>query len=351
VARLPFRAAALGAALATSLGAAPVAFAAPEIVPPPPPSTATTTPVDPLDGPHVADPTAMVRGEEAAYRLYMSARKAFDDGDMDGAAERLDRALRTLPDAPPYARSRGSLAMLRARCDAKRYLLDADLAWLDHEELVLRSYLDRLGEIGSDDGDRERKRTSVQTRLQEIATEREQRAANPDSTDTVLQRSLRGEYTGVSTFSWEPASEDLAWYPRPDDPRPRSRQQDEEEEVPVDPKVVDDPQRRRAGVGLVAGGAVAMAGGVAGLAVMGVGIGKARGANGFDPATPPVERRQQIADGRAGNAMFVGGLVGGGVLLVVGAVLVGTGARRMKRATPSASLGPSGASVAVTFRF
>jgi len=309
-------------------------------------------PPDPIAGATGLDPEGLILGERVAYSLYMEGRKAMDAGDIDTAADRFERALRQLPDDRPYARSRGSLALLLALCDSKRYLLDASLAWLDAEEQLLRAYLQRVGEMALDSADREHKEQSVRERLDEIAAERSRRLATPEAADTVLRRSLAGEYEGIKPWAWKPASQDLAWYPRPDDPRPHGNQLNDGEEAPGKPvEVSPDLRKRRRGVGFVALGSVLMASGMAGFAVMATGMAQAQAANSFSPRDTPLQRRQQIAEGQQGNGMGVIGLAAGSTFLVTGTVLLGVGLRRMKRSSQDASRSQLGVRLGFTTAF
>ncbi|MFO0636958.1 MAG: hypothetical protein U0168_29355 [Nannocystaceae bacterium] len=280
----------------------------------------------------------MVRGEEAAYQAFLRGQRAFDESDFDAALLAFGDALRLLPDERPYARSRGSIALWIARCHGQRYGLRADTADLDAEATVLQAYLARLGDIGKDAADREAKRALARQRLDEIAAERERIAGHGDA-ETQIDASLRGDYEGVKASSWAPSVADLAWYQRRDDPRQRSGQVDEHDPEP-DRRVTPEPRRRK-GTGLIAGGAVSLGLGVAALAVMGAGMARAHGAQDFSATQTPDERREQISRGLAGNAMTAAGAITGGVAVVLGAVLVGIGAKRRRADAPTLSLRPA----------
>lgn len=327
----------LVAAIALSIAALPPAAAAAPAPEPASPSASESGP-DVLAGPRGLDPTRLVRGEEAAYQAFLRGQRAFDESDFDAALRAFGDALRLLPDERPYARSRGSIALWVARCHGQRYGLRADTADLDAEEAVLRAYLARLPEIGTDDADREAKRALAQQRLDELAAERQRIAGHGDA-QTQIDASLRGDYEGVQASSWAPSVADLAWYQRRDDPRARSGQVDEHDPEP-DPVVVPEPRRRR-GTGLIAAGAVSLGVGVGALAVMGAGMARAHAAEDFSATQGPDQRREQISRGLAGNAMAVAGAVTGGVTVVLGAVLVGLGVKRRRADAPTLSLRPA----------
>lgn len=303
------------------------------------PVPATATHDDVLAGPRGLDPDRLVKGEEAAYQAYMRGKRAHEGADFDAALVAFGDALRLLPDERPYARSRGSLALWIAQCHAQIYGLRGDLEALAAERTVLEAYAARLGEIATDATDRSAKQALVDARMKEIDAERQRVSGEHGDADAQIDRSLRGDYEGVTASSWAPRVEDLAWYRRRDDPRARSRQADD-----VDPQpqvVVTDEPGRRKGTGLIAGGAVALGVGVAALAVMGAGMARARAAESFSPTQSPDDRRQQISQGLSGNAMAVSGAVAGAVFVVAGAVMVGIGAKRRRADVPSVAVSPS----------
>lgn len=337
-----------------SLGMTPAAQAQPgavaEVAPMPPPDTAA--PGDPLAGPTGLDPHALVRGEEAAYQAYMRGKRAFEANDFDRALVDFGDALRQLPDEAPYARSRGSVALWMVRCHGALYGLRGELTELDREVELLDAYATRLDAIAADTDDRAAKSALVDARREEIIKERARVSGEHGDVDTQLDRSVRGEYEGVVASTWAPRVEDLAWYRRRDDPRPRGAQVNE-----VDPqaKKTDEGPRRRKGTGLIAGGAVALGVGVGALAVMGAGMARASAAESFSPTQTPAARREQIGRGMAGNTMAIAGAVTGGVAVLAGAVLVGIGVRKRKADRPQVSIAPGGGrrgvSVSLSVRF
>jgi hypothetical protein len=217
---------------------------------------------------------------------------------------------------------------------------------------VLRSYVQRLGEIATSTNDREHKRSLAETRIEEIRVERERITADHGSVDDQLDKSLAGEYAGVQASTFAPTPADLAWVPRADDPRAKTKQASDEEDALRKKELAEQTRSRRRGIGIVSAGSVLLGAGIAGFAVMGVGASKAARANDFDPAQTPDQRREQIGEGRTGNALAVAGLVSGGVLLVSGVVLVAIGARRMKKNPGAhARVSPTPGGVLITGRF
>lgn len=318
----------------------------------PPPAPAGSA--DPLAGAEGLDPQGMVDAEQAAYAAYMKGIKLYEEGRFEEAAETFTEALRTLPDLPPYGRSRGALGLWLARCMGQMYALSGDAALLDREERVLRAYTSRLREAVADGADREHKQALVVERLKEIAAERQRRSADHGDVDTQLERSLEGGYQGMEASDWAPTMDDLAWHFRPDDPRPRTRQQDDTEKAPE--KLVseeEDERVRKPGTGFIVGGAIAMAAGLGGLGVMGAGMAQAAAADDFDPFDTPMARREQIARGERGNVMSVVGASVGGALLVTGIALVAVGVKRRRAGNTSLSwgLGPGGGHIGLQAAF
>ena len=307
---------------------------------------------DPLAGAEGLDPRGMVESEQAAYELYLEGVKAYEATRFSAAKDAFERAARTLPDLPPYGRSRGALGLWLARCHARLYEESGELQLLELESALLHAYRSRLREAATDGTDRTHKQALVEQRLEELAHEQALRTEDHGDLETQLARSIRGEYDGAKVSRWSPTMNDLAWHFRPDDPRPRTIQQDESERVGPD-ALGPTESVRRPGTGLIVGGTLGMVAGVAGLGVMAVGMTQAASANGFDPADDPASRRAQIARGERGNAMAVVGVVAGSALLVSGAILVGLGVkkRRATQATAQLSVGPTGALLGVRGRF
>lgn len=348
----------LAGAIALGLAAPPVAAArilwpsAPKAAVADDPTAAAPTTDDPLAGPTGLLPDALVRGEETAYQAYMRGKRAFEANDFDRALVDLADALRLLPDEAPYARSRGSIAMWMIRCHGARYALRGDLGELDREVVLLDAYAARLDSIAANAEDRDAKAALVEARRREIASERERVSGEHGDVDTQIDKSVRGEYEGTVASTWEPRVEDLAWYRRRDDPRPKGRQADDLE---PDKREIGEAQGRRAGTGLIAAGAVVLGTGIGALAVMAAGMARASKAESFSDQQTPAERREQIGRGVSGNTMSVAGAVVGSVAVITGAVLVGVGVKKRRAESKRVSISPSasrrGGGVFVMVRF
>ncbi len=318
----------------------------PELALPEAPSLSLSPlPDDPLAGPRGLDPDALVQGENDAYRLYMEGKRRLDAGELEAAEHAFADALRVLPDERPYARSRGSLALWWVRAHVALFESTGDLALLEREEAILAAYVERLDGIATSPDDRAHKQELVQQRRDEIEAARRLRAAADDDVET----QLRSEHAGYQASTWHPDTlQDLGWYPRRDDPRKRSKQATDD--VGPEPERDDElaqGRSRRPGVGMVVGGALSLAAGVAGLSVMGVGIARGSRANDFDPGQSPMERRAQIVAGIDANTMSMTSAIAGGVVLAAGVVLTSVGIVRMRKHSAPAggsrvALGPWG---------
>jgi hypothetical protein len=313
---------------------------------------AAQPPEDVLAGPTGLDPHALVKGEEQAYQSYMRGQRAFEANDFDKALVDFGDALRQLPDQKEYAKSRGSIALWIARCHGQIYGLRGDAAQLDLEVAVLDAYASRIESIAAGADDLVAKQALVDQRKQEIDAEKQRISGQHGDVDTQIDKSVRGEYDGVVASTWAPRVEDLAWYRRRDDPRPRGDQSDD---IEPEKKIVPEQTGPRKGTGLIAGGAIALGIGVAALAVMGAGMARAKSSEAFPVDQTPTQRRNQIENGNVGNAMAVGGAVAGSVLVITGAVLVAIGAKKRKndppRAAVSGAFGRRMAGISVRVRF
>lgn len=306
---------------------------------------------DALAGPRGLNPDALVRGEDAAYQAYMRGKRAFEANDFDRALVDLTDALRLLPDEAPYARSRGSIAMWMIRCHGARYSLRGDLGELDREVVLLDAYTSRLDGIAAGAEDHQAKAALIEARRIEITRERERVSGEHGDVDTQIDRSVRGDYEGAVTTTWEPRVEDLAWYRRRDDPRPKGEQIDE-----IDPiKREAEGPGRRAGTGLIAGGAASLGVGLGALGVMAAGMARGSGAESFSEGQTPAERREQIGRGVSGNTMSIAGAAVGSAAVIAGAVLIGVGVKRRRAESRRLSISPAagrhGGGVSMTVRF
>ncbi|MCA9652201.1 MAG: hypothetical protein H6712_05960 [Myxococcales bacterium] len=117
----------------------------------------------------------------------------------------------------------------------------------------------------------------------------------------------------------------------------------------------DEPPPNPAARGLVIGGAVSLSLGVAGLAMMGAGLGMGSRANDISDLQPDAidARRDRFERGRTGNVLAIAGGVTAGVLVVTGSVLLALGMRRKKASAVALvpGVGPRGAALVLRGRF
>ncbi len=293
----------------------------------------------PLEGARRLDADGLFDAEQTAYASYMQGQRALDEGDPNAAIDAWEKGVRALPDERPYARSRGALALRLVTAHEARYRLEGDIADLRRQIALLEGYRARLSEMFPDDAElRQRKDGLAAEQIERIEAEIERTEGDHGTVDEQLERSLRGEYADRNDAAWGFDATDVAWHPRPDDPRKHEAQATDAEVAPEQVTNADEPaplQPRKRGTGLIVTGALLTGAGVAGFAVGGAGMAAAAAANDFDEMQTPTQRRQQIASGNAANQRAVIGLSAGAALTVTGIVLIAVGAKRRK-ASPSA---------------
>ncbi len=287
----------------------------------------------PLTGAMRLDAQGLFRGEATAYAGFMAGQRALEQGDIEEARRLWVDAIATLPDERPYAGSRGALAMWLALAAQADYARNGSMDALRTEVSLLQGWQARLPEFDPDDaGRRASLGTLVQARIDAVLAQIDWELAEHGDADTQLAKSLEGGYEVRAFEAWRPPTQLLAWKPRPDDPRAGVSQASESEEAPekVSPEVTDEPDRPR-GTGLLVGGSILVATGLAGGIVGALGMRSAAAANTFDPTQTPAQRREQMADGERGNQTAVVGLSAGGALLVAGVTMLAIGSQRRKR--------------------
>lgn len=308
---------------------------APAVVPEDVPQDAPAAVIEPapLTGATRLDADGLFRAEETAYGGFMAGQRALDQDDIDEARRLWTDAIATLPDERPYAGSRGALAMWLALAAQAEYARDGSMDALRTEVSLLQGWLARLPELEPDDaGRRASLDTLMQARIDAVRAQIDWELAEHGDADAQLAKSLEGGYETREFEAWRPPTELLAWKPRADDPRAGVHQASENEEAPekVSPEVIDEPERP-SGTGLIVGGSVLLATGLAGAIVGALGMRNAAAANTFDATGTPAQRREQMADGERGNQTAVVGLSAGGALLVAGVTMLAIGAKRRKR--------------------
>jgi hypothetical protein len=137
-------------------------------------------------------------------------------------------------------------------------------------------------------------------------------------------------------------------------PAPIADELGETDAIDPEPEPPPRPEPRREGRGLIGVGAVSLALGVAGFAVMGAGLNRARTASEDLPNTlPGPSRDEAIERGLRGNQMAIAGAVIGGVLVPTAIALIAAGVVRRKRGQSRLAVAPTwtnGPGVALSWR-
>jgi hypothetical protein len=232
----------------------------------------------------------------AAEDLYDRGSVSYSNLEYDTAIELWNEAIAKLPEGPESAVIRNTLVYNIARAQIAAYELDGDLVRLKKAKRLLERYVaDYEAMFGEEADDAELAKVREQlVEVEELITEAE---TEP-----------------------EPEPE-----PSPEpEPEPESQPSSE-------PGAQTDG--RKLGPLTISGIAVATLG-VAGLAVMGAGMGlgeKAETDAAFaDSLADETTREDLLYQGASFNTMAIVGGIAGGVLLVTGAVLIGVGVKKDK---------------------
>ncbi len=270
------------------------------------PATAVAaSPEDGVEGEAGAPEDDLVAQAES---LYDKGAAKFETADYRAAIELWTEAYEMVPDSPGSGRIKALLIYNIATARERAYDVNEDVVELRQAKILLQRFADVVDELYAED-ERAAERERVQDKIAEL--DAKIAAATGDEGDPVDTRT-------------------------PDPPPP-----------PTD----DKPGRP-----LVISGVVLLGVGAAGLGLMAAGLGIGAGANdisGLDPMDIP-ERRDQFDRGRLGNGLAYGGGIGGGVFAVTGAILLGLGMAKNKRAastTAAAWLGEDGGGLSIAGRF
>lgn len=267
--------------------------------------TAVAAPADPTQA-DAPDTTL-----DEAERLYDEGKAKFETADYEAAIELWTEAYRLVPDAQEGSRIKALLIYNIATAREHAFDVTQDPSQLRQAKILLESFEGSIPDL-----------YPPEEQAAETAKVRERIAA----IDARLTET---------------------------EPEPEPEPQLEPEPGPTPEPVDVGAGPARPGRPLVISGAVLLGLGVAGLAVMGAGLGIGAGANDLSELQDDdIEgRRDQFSRGRSANAMAIGGGVAGGVLVVTGAVLLGVGLAKNRRATPTAFVAPGTAGLAVVGRF
>ena len=248
---------------------------------------------------------------EQAQALYERGRAAFETADYDGAITAWTDAYSSVPDTPDAARIKALLIYNIATAREKLYSVTNDPKHLRQAKSLLEEFEKSIPALYAAD---------------DVAAETERVRERIGAIDGQLSEADSGSDSGSGTSSGSGPGSGTG-------------------------RGADDGGSSD-GKGLVIGGAVALGLGVAGLGMMGAGLGIGAQANDISElGEDDIDgRRDQFARGRTGNVLAIAGGVAGGLLAVTGAVLVGLGVKK-KRSSVAWGPGPAMAGLSVAGRF
>lgn len=267
--------------LATALGGAPV-----------------TTMAAPAPEGETAEVAANPEPLAEAQKLYERGRAKFETADYQAAVELWTEAYAQVPDNSDGAQIRVLLIFNIATARERAFDVTQDPAELRQAKILLGNFEKSIPAIYGEGAEADAERARVQEKVAAL-----------------------DERLAAYEASQEPDPVVVTPPPEPD----------------PDPEPVEDNSR-----GLIIGGAVAAGIGVIGLGVMGAGLSIGASANDITDLeeTDVQGRRDQFDRGRTGNRLALVGGIGGGALLVTGAVLLALGLKR-KKAGGAVSLVPT----------
>jgi tetratricopeptide (TPR) repeat protein len=254
--------------------------------------------------PEPAPPVSEDPAQIEAKALYEEGLALYNTFDYEGAIKAWTRAYGKLPASEANAAARNALVYNIASAQEKAFEQDKDVVHLVRAKSLLEVYVEEnLAAGGTDEAD--------------LAKARERIAAFDERIRVEQARAEKAKNT----------------------PREPNSQ-------PTHPQ----PEGKREGVGLVAGGSVLLGLGAATL-IGGVTAGalEAKHASdaigGLDALGDEAERQRQLDRGKRGDTIVIATAVSGGVAAVAGVVMVAIGATRMRKssgkATPKNALLPS----------
>jgi tetratricopeptide (TPR) repeat protein len=249
-------------------------------------------------------------GNAEAETMFRKGQAKYETADYNGAIELWTEAYALVDSTPENASIKALLLYNLAQAHVKAYELDEDDIHLKQAQQLLTSFRSNLSLLYEDAAQLEDETTKVDERLAEI--------------EQMLADSKPAEV--------EP--------PPPDEPPPPTA---DPEPQPDDP---DDKRRKpRTGKSLMIEGGIFLGGGAVFGALAIVGAAMGAGANDISDLDPDdLEARESRFDtGRTGNILLIVGSVGAGLMLPIGAALIGVGAKKHeqdKRAT-ALRLGPN----------
>jgi tetratricopeptide (TPR) repeat protein len=233
--------------------------------------------------------------------LYQDGKSKYDLFDYDGAIDAWSKAYAVVPESEDARPIRNALVFNLAVAQRKAFDLDGDVTRLKKAKLLIERYLKEYQQLYGIDPNTAEETAESRAKLAEIEALLAEREAKPE--------------------------------PVPP-PGPTTEPEPTPEPGPTAP-VVDEAAVKKARTLLIAGGVVAGLGLVTGAVVGGLGAAQGQAAEDEiidNPLQLGTTRATRIADGRNANTLAIAGAAAGGALLVVGVIVLGVGAAKLKRA-------------------
>lgn len=224
---------------------------------------------------------------EQAQKLFDEGATKFETADYIGAIELWTEAFGLVPNAPENAPVKAKLIANIAAAQERAYVVDKQVSHLNQAKILIERYRGVLDDIYLDELEREKELAWVSERLTKIDAE-------------------------LKVVAEREAAKQAA------------------EQAAAERAAAEQPAPRPPGRGLVIGGSVLAGVGAAGLGVMvsGMVIGSSNDDISDLPSTDLVTRADRFRMGRLGNALAIAGGVGGGLLLGVGVALLVVGLKK-----------------------
>lgn len=260
------------------------------------PTLASAQPAEPD-----AEATSEAQPEESealgeAEALYKRGRSSFETANYLEAIDLWEEAYGLVEDVPENAAIKAALIYNIAAAQEKAYDIDTDVTHLRQAAVLMETYARSVPALYGEGPEGEAELEKIDKRLAELRQRIEEAEASVPTPQ-----------------------------PEPDAPQPV-----------IEPTFTPDPRAKP----LIIAGAVTAGLGLAGLGLMAGGLAMGSAANDLEDGLSIEDRRAQFDRGRTGDTLAYVGAIGGGVLLVTGAVLLGLGLK--KRSTGLVSVAPFG---------
>jgi hypothetical protein len=254
------------------------------------PPSEDAAPTEPVTEPATEPPSGDEAAVEQAKQLFDAGATKYETADYIGAIELWTEAFGLVPSLPEYAAIKARLIANIAAAQERAYSVDKQVSHLNQAKILIERYRSALADIYPDEVEREKELVWVNERVAKI-----------DAELKVVADREAAEKAAADKAAAERAAQD-------DAPPP--------------------------GQGLLIGGSVLAGLGVAGLGVMvaGMVVGSQNDDISDLPTNDLTTRADRFRMGRLGNALAIGGGVGGAVLLGAGVALLVVGLKKKRAA-------------------